>query len=92
MMDILFLLSNLITPANAIVAQVAEASTPIPIGYIVLGVIVAPVVFLTAVSILGKPRTFRIPALFLGAVILLVGGIILSFAALGVILKLIIPQ
>ncbi len=93
MIDFLFRLSNLITPANTVAAQVAEESTaPGTIGLIVLAIIVGPVIILTIISMFGAPRTFRVPGLFIGSLVLLMGAIILGFAIFGVILGFIVPQ
>ena len=93
MIDLLFRLSNLITPANTVAAQVAEEPTaPDTIGLIVLAIIVGPVIILTIISIFGSPRTFRIPGLFIGSLVFLMGVIILGFAIIGVILGFIVPQ
>ncbi len=93
MIGIFFWLLNPVTPVNAVAAQVTEGITePGTIGLIVLAVIVSPVILLTIAAMFGKPRTFRVPGLFLGALILLIGAIILSFAASSVLLKFIVPQ
>ncbi len=62
------------------------------IGYVIIGVILVPIIILIAASILEAPRTFRVPALFIGSLALQIGAIILSFAALGAILGFLIPQ
>ncbi len=93
MIDLLFRLTNLTIPVNTVAAKAAEGlAGSDTIGYIVLAIIVGPVILLTIASMLGAPRTFRIPGLFIGSIILLIGGIILSFAISGVLLRFIVPQ
>ncbi len=93
MMNLLFRLSDVITLANTPAAQMtAEPATPIPIGFVVLAVIVGPVIVLTIAAMFGAPRTFRIPGLFLGSLALLVGAIVLAFAAMSALLGFIVPQ
>ncbi len=92
MIDLLFRLSNLTAPASAFATPAADDPTSGTIGFIVLGIIVGPVIILTIASMLGHPRTFRIPGLFMGALILLIGGMVLSFLAVGILLKFIVPQ
>ncbi len=92
-MALLFGLSNLITPANAVMVQMAEEPTASgTIGLIVLAIIVGPVIVLTIASMFGAPRTFRIPGLFIGSLVLLIAAIILAFAIFGELLGFIIPQ
>jgi hypothetical protein len=62
------------------------------IGLVIIGIILVPIIILIAASVLETPRTLRIPGLFFGSLVLQIGGIILSFAILGTILGLIIPQ
>ncbi|MBI4188359.1 MAG: hypothetical protein HY529_04030 [Chloroflexi bacterium] len=93
MIDLLFRLSDLGIPVSAIAAEVSDRQTMSGnIGFVVLAIIVGPVVILTIASMLEHPRTFRIPTLFIGSVILLISAIISSFAAAGMLLKLVIPQ
>lgn len=93
MIDFLFWLPNLVTSVNAVAAEAAEGPVASgTIGFIVLAIIVGPVILLTIAAMLGSPRTFRVPGLFLGALILLFGAIILGFAASSVLLKFIVPQ
>ena len=92
MIDLLFRLPNLITPASAVAAPVTEGPTaPDTIGFIVLAIIIGPVIILTIASMFGTPRTFRLPGLFLGSVILLIGAMVLGFAILGALLGFIVP-
>ena len=92
MIDLLFRLPNFITPVSAVATQVTEGSTaPDKIGFIVLAIIVGPVIVLTIAAIFGSPRTFRVPGLFIGSLILLIIAIILSFAVSSVLLGFIIP-
>ncbi len=93
MIDLLSRFSNLITAANAVPAQVAEKPTESgTIGLIVLAIIVGPVIVLTIISMFGAPRTFRIPGLFIGSLVLLIGAMILAFAVFGALLGFIVPQ
>ncbi len=93
MIDCLFRLSNLITPANAVAAEAAGGlAAPDTIGFVVLAIIIGPVILLTIAAMFGAPRTFRVPGLFLGSLILLIGVIILGFAASSMLLKFIVPQ
>lgn len=75
--------------AAPVTGGVTESGT---IGFIVLAVILGPVIMLTVAAMFGKPRTFRVPGLFLGALILLIGSIIISFAVSGMLLKFLVPQ
>ncbi len=93
MMDLLSRLSSLVAPANAAVTQTAEEPAASgTIGLVVLAIIVGPVIVLTIASMFGAPRTFRLPGLFLGSLVLLIGAIIVAFAIFGVLLGFIIPQ
>ena len=93
MIDLLFGLSNFATAANIVTAQVAEEPTAsTTIGYIVLAIIVGPVIVLAIASMFGGPRTFRIPGLFVGSLVLLVGAIIVAFAIFSALLGFIVPQ
>ncbi len=94
MMGLLLLqLTNLIIPASIDAVLASEGlSSSSAIGFIVLGIIVGPVILLTIIGIIEFPRKSRIPELFLGAFILLVSGMVLSFAAIGALLKFVIPQ
>ncbi len=93
MIDCLLWLPNLITPVNAVATEAAEGPvTSGTIGFVVLAIIIGPVILLTIAAMFGAPRTFRVPGLFLGALMLLIGAIILGFAASGVLLKFIVPQ
>ena len=93
MISLLFWLLNPVLPANAVAVPVTEGVTESgTIGFIVLAVIVGPVIVLTIAAMFGRPRTFRVPGLFLGSLILLIGAIILSFAASSALLMFIVPQ
>ncbi|MBI2851515.1 MAG: hypothetical protein HYX84_00190 [Chloroflexi bacterium] len=85
----LFELAEIMPVVNA---STAPASQTVPIGFIVLAVILTPVVTLLLISMFGNPRTFRVPALFLGGFVLLVGALVLGFAALSLVLKFFVPQ
>lgn len=91
MIDLFPWLSNLVTNTSAAAAQVLGSLTePGRIGFTVLAIIVGPVVLLTIASIFSGPRTFRIPSLFLGSLIVIIVVIILSFAIGGRVLGFII--
>ncbi len=88
-------LSNLVIPAGHVASQASSTTGSIisdKIGFIVLGVIVGPVILLTIASMIGSPKNSRIPALFMGAFVLLVGALVAGFAAIGIVLKFVIPQ
>ena len=93
MIDLLLQLPNFITHTNAVAAEAVEGLTaPDTIGFIILAIIVGPVIVLTIASIFGAPRTFRIPSLFIGSIILLIGAMILGFAIMSALLGFIVPQ
>ena len=93
MIDLLFWLPNLIIPASAVALQVAEGPTASgTIGFIVLAIIVGPVIMLIVAAMFGTPRTFRVPGLFVGSLILLIGAMIGGFAISSVLLGFIVPQ
>ncbi len=90
---LLLQLPKVVAPAGAIAASAGEGTTASgPIGFIVLAIIVGPVLLLTIAAVIESPKTSRIPELFIGLVVLLVGAIIASFAAVGGLLKFIVPQ
>jgi len=87
-------LMNIVVPAGPIAKQ-ASTGTALSenIGFIVLGVIVGPVLLLTLASIIIEFRNkSRIPELFLSAFFLLIGAMVAGFAAIGIVLKFVIPQ
>ncbi len=93
MIDLLFWLPNLIIPASAVALQVAEGPTTSgTIGFIVLAIIVGPVILLSIAAIFGSPRTFRVPGLFIGSIVLLLGVLISGFAIISVLLGFIVPR
>jgi hypothetical protein len=47
-------------------SEVPATGDPLPLGYIVIGVIATPVVVLLLASLLGRPRSRKITSLFLG--------------------------
>ncbi|MDZ4246607.1 MAG: hypothetical protein U1D67_05750, partial [Dehalococcoidia bacterium] len=80
-----------ITIAAISAAEVADRQTMGGrIGFVVLAIIVGPVIILTVASMLGHPRTFRIPALFLGSLVIFVSSILLSFAAVSLLLGFVV--
>ena len=87
--------SNLVIPAAlaAHQAPITQSVVSDKIGFIVLGIIIGPVFLLTLASIIIEFRNkSRIPELFLGAFVLLVGALVAGFAAIGIALKFVIPQ
>jgi hypothetical protein len=62
------------------------------IGFILMGIITVPVIVLITASIFSKPRTFRVPSLFIGSIIVLFGIVMVVFAIFGSILGLFVPQ
>lgn len=85
-------LPSLNTPAFNFIGQIMyELTAPENIGFIVIAIIVSPVVVITIASIFSGPRKFRVPALFIGSVVLLVGTILAGFALISILLKFIIP-
>ena len=89
MIDLLLRLPAGIIPNNAVAGEFSGSGT---IGFVVLAVIVSPVILLTLAAMFGSPRNFRVPGLFLGSLILLVGTLIGFFAAANVLLGFIVPQ
>lgn len=86
---------KLLAPLSSmnILTTVAEESTsPERIGFIVLAIIIGPVIILTLAAVMGKPRTVMIPGLFLGSVVMFISAMVIGFAAIGIVLKFIIPQ
>ena len=95
MMEFLLLqLTNSVIPAGLIAKQASAGSIlSDKIGFIVLGVILGPVFLLTLASIIIEFRNkSRIPELFLSAFVLLIGAMVAGFAAIGIVLKFVIPQ
>ncbi len=93
MIDLLLRLTASSIPVNAVAAQEAVPfSGSGTIGFVVLGIIVGPVVLIILAAMLGAPRNFRIPGLFISSVILLIGGLVASLAIIGRLLQFIVPQ
>lgn len=93
MIDLSFQLPEIIATGNAITEQAGVGFlAPDLIGFVVLAIIVVPVILITMVSIFSPPRTFKIPGLFLGSLILLVGALISGFAIFGFLLGFIVPN
>lgn len=61
------------------------------IGLVLMTVILTPVLAVIIASVFGAPRTFRVPALFIGELILSTALIILAFAAFSALLGFIVP-
>ena len=87
-MGVLFQLTDFVPQISNLAAEFPERGT---IGFIVLSIIIAPVLVITIVSMLAAPRTFRIPVLFVGSVILLIGAFVSIFAITGWLLGFIVP-
>ena len=88
-------LSDLVIPTALVARQTAgtESIVSDKIGFVVLGIIMGPVFLLTLASIIIEFRNkSKIPELFLGAFVLLVGALVFGFAAIGIVLKFVIPQ
>lgn len=64
---------------------------PSATGFVILAVIGIPVAFLLAAAMFGSPRNARLPVLFVGAAVTLVGATIVGFAAIGVLLSHVVP-
>ncbi len=69
-----------------------ESLSTIPIGYIVISVILIPIIVMAIAGIATKPRNFAVPAVFTGAVVLLIGGMLAGLVVIGFLLKFIVPQ
>ncbi|MBI4284120.1 MAG: hypothetical protein HY663_06605 [Chloroflexi bacterium] len=78
-----------IIPANRVAEEFSGSGT---IGFVVLAIIVGPVIMLTLAAILGSPRNFRVPGLFLGSVVLLIGSLIGFFVVAGTLLGFVVPR
>ena len=91
---LLLQLSNSVIPAGLIANQASAGSILAgDKGFLVLGVILGPVFLLTIASIIIEFRNkSRIPELFLGAFVLLISAMVFGFAAIGIVLKFVIPQ
>lgn len=61
------------------------------IGIIVIALVLIPVTVLILEFLLEKPRTFRIPSLFLGSIFAQIGAVIALMALMGALLGLLIP-
>lgn len=61
------------------------------IGLVLMMVIVIPVVVIIIAAIFSAPRTFRVPALLIGELVLSTAVILLAFAAFSALLGLIVP-
>ncbi len=62
------------------------------IGIVLMTVIVTPVLAVIIAAIFTTPRTFRVPALLIGELVLSTAIIIFSFAAFSALLGLIVPE
>lgn len=89
MIDLFSQLTAGIVPVNAVAEEFSGSGT---IGFVVLSIIVGPVILLTLAAMFGSPRNFRVPGLFLGSVVLLIGALIGFFAAASLLLKFVVPQ
>lgn len=61
------------------------------IGFVLMGIIAVPVIVLIIASVLSPPRTFRVPALFIGSIVVLFGIVMAVFAVFGAILSFFVP-
>jgi hypothetical protein len=64
---------------------------PSATGFVILAVIAVPVALLLMAAMFGSPRNARLPVLFMGAAVMLVGGTIVGFAAIGALLSHVVP-
>ena len=62
------------------------------IGLVLMAIVVIPIIVLIATSIFSAPRTFRVPGLFMGSLVVLFITIMLVFAIFGAILGFFVPQ
>ncbi len=91
MINLLLSLTNFIVPGGALAQTVEESTSSVPLGFIVLSIIIGPVIVFTLAAMFGRPREFRVPGLFLGSVVLLIGSMIAGFFIIGNLLKFVIP-
>jgi hypothetical protein len=76
-----------------LLSQAVERSTATGnIGFVIMAIIVGPVIAIILASMFGSPRTLRMPGLFLGSLIILVGALISGFAIIGLLLRFVVPQ
>ena len=62
------------------------------IGYIILGLILVPLFALMLASVLERPRSFKVAAMFTSVFVLQIVGMVLSFVVLSLVLSLIMPD
>lgn len=60
------------------------------IGFLIITLVVVPVAAVILAFILDKPRKSRVPGVFLGSVVVLLGGMIVLMALLGTALSFIV--
>jgi hypothetical protein len=77
---------------NSIRALGTWMATPDNIGIIVLSIIVAPILIVVTIALFSSIKTSRIPSLFMGSVVGLIGFVLISFALFGALLKFVVPQ
>ena len=82
----------IVSAGAAVLQATEELAEPETIGIIVMSVIIGPVIVLIIAGTIGGPKKFRIPGLFVGSVILLIGAFVVLFAAVGFLLSFIVPQ
>ena len=93
MVGILFQIVNLGLASNAAEDESVGFSLPTGyIGYVVLALIVTPVVILVASAVLGGPRDWKVPGLFLVCLGVLISATIVGFALIGKLLGFVIPS
>ena len=93
MMIVSSFLISLITSANLLTVLASEEVVlPVPLGYVVLGVVIIPVFSLIVASIVDKPRTFKIPMLFIASLVIIAGGLLLGFVVFGAVIDLVFPK
>ncbi|MBI4296776.1 MAG: hypothetical protein HY667_06635 [Chloroflexi bacterium] len=91
MMNSLLSLANFIFPTGAVVQTLEESTSSMPIGFVVLSIIVGPVIVFTLAAMFGHPRQVRVPGLFIGSVVLLIGSMVAGFFVIGNLLEFVIP-
>jgi len=91
-MDLLILqMLKLIAPAGYTATQVNTVPSD-NIGFVVIGIIVAPVLLLALIGSFEYPRKSKVPELFLGGFLLIVSTLVISLALISFVLKFVIPQ
>ncbi|MBI2829622.1 MAG: hypothetical protein HYX81_00520 [Chloroflexi bacterium] len=88
---LLLSLTNFVVPGVTAAQSVEESASSVPLGFVVLSIIIAPVIVFALAAMFSHPRQFRVPGLFLGSVVLLIGSMVAGFFIIGSLLKFVIP-